>query len=62
MDQHHNEDWQELCKAAATELDPAKLINLISELNKALDERATSWRNKSERIMPEGNLQPDPAI
>jgi hypothetical protein len=48
MNQHRNEDWQELCKAAANEPDPAKLINLISELNKALDERATKSRNKSD--------------
>jgi hypothetical protein len=32
-------DWRELCKAASRELDPAKLMELIAELNKALDER-----------------------
>ena len=48
MDQHRNEDWQELCKAAASEPDPAKLMNLISKLNKALDERESKCRNKSE--------------
>jgi hypothetical protein len=60
MDQRCNEDWQELCKAAANESDPAKLIDLISELNKALDERANKWRNKSEQIMPDADFQPDP--
>jgi hypothetical protein len=61
MDQHRNEDWQELCKAAANEPDPAKLIKLISELNKALDERVTRWRNKSERAVTNGELQSDSA-
>jgi len=32
-------DWQELCKKAANELDPSKLMQLIAELTKALDER-----------------------
>jgi hypothetical protein len=32
-------DWRELCKAASKELDPAKLMDLIAELNRALDER-----------------------
>jgi hypothetical protein len=32
-------DWRELCKAAANELDPAKLMELIGELTRALDER-----------------------
>jgi len=39
MDQDHSRDWRELCKAAATELDPVKLMHIISELTKALDER-----------------------
>ena len=28
-------DWRELCKAASKELDPAKLMDLIAELNRA---------------------------
>jgi hypothetical protein len=32
-------DWRELCKAASKEPDPAKLMELIAELNGALDER-----------------------
>ena len=43
MDQDHTQDrsrdWRELCKEAATELDPAKLMNLIAELTRALNER-----------------------
>ena len=32
-------DWRELCKAAACELDPQRLMELIGELTRALDER-----------------------
>jgi len=39
MDQDLAKDWRELCKKAANELDPAKLMALIAELTKALDER-----------------------
>jgi len=39
MDENRSKDWRELCKKAANELDPAKLMELIAELTKALDER-----------------------
>ena len=39
MDQDRVKDWRELCKAAASELDPKKLMALIGEITRALDER-----------------------
>lgn len=39
MDQDHAKDWRELCEAAANELDPKKLMALIAEMTRALDER-----------------------
>jgi hypothetical protein len=39
MDQDRVKDWRELCKAAANELDPKKLMALIAEISRALDER-----------------------
>ena len=39
MDQDRGKDWRELCQAAATELDPKKLMALIAEISRALDER-----------------------
>lgn len=39
MERDRTKDWRELCKAAANEPDPAKLMGLIAELTKALDER-----------------------
>jgi len=39
MDQDGVKDWRELCKAAANELDPNRLMALAAEINRALDER-----------------------
>jgi hypothetical protein len=39
MDQDRVKDWRELCKAAANEVDPKKLMALIAEITRALDER-----------------------
>jgi hypothetical protein len=39
VDQHQTKDWRELCKAAANEPDPNKLMALVAEITKALDER-----------------------
>ena len=50
MDQNNAEQWRELCKAAANEFDSTKLLNLITELNRALDERDRRGRNPSEEI------------
>ena len=50
MDQNRNENWQDLCKAAANELDPKKLMDLIVELNKALDERVSQRAGSVETI------------
>ncbi len=33
------EDWREICKQAACELNPDKLLDLITQLTKALDAR-----------------------
>lgn len=43
-------DWRELCKAAATELNPVKLMDIIAELTRALDERDKNrWANNVEK-------------
>lgn len=47
MDQDQNEHWQELCKAAATELDSVKLMDLITKLNVALEKRDQDRRNNA---------------
>ena len=39
MDQDRVKNWRELYQAAANELDPKKLMALIAEIARALDER-----------------------
>jgi hypothetical protein len=39
MASNQPKDWRKLCEAAAKEEDPNKLMELVSEINKALDER-----------------------
>lgn len=39
MDQDPTRDWQELCAAAAKEPDPKKLMSLITEIVKMIDDR-----------------------
>ena len=39
MDEPNSQDWQALCKAAANEPDPKKLMDLVSELIEVLDAR-----------------------
>ena len=45
------ERWMELCEQAATETDSAKLLNLITEINRLLDE-------KSQRIERDDAAKP----
>jgi len=58
MDQDRVKDWRELCKAAANELDPKKLIALIAEITRALDERderrniARESQKTASRVFP----------
>jgi hypothetical protein len=39
-------DWKELSEAASREKDPQKLLELIEELNKVLDQRAQDMQQK----------------
>jgi len=45
MNQDQTKDWRELCKAAANEPDPKKLMTLVAQITKALDERNATRRN-----------------
>ena len=48
MDQDRVKDWRELCQAAANEVDPKKLMALIAEITRALDERDERRKTASE--------------
>jgi hypothetical protein len=40
-------DWKELSEAASREKDPQKLLELIEQLNKVLDQRAQDMQKHS---------------
>jgi len=60
-------DWRELCTAAANELDPAKLMNIIAELTRALEERDrkqgnVTRENLSDEALDTRSFQSEPAV
>jgi hypothetical protein len=38
MTPHHQTDWHQLAEQASKELDPVKLMSLVDELNRALEQ------------------------
>jgi len=42
------ERWMHLCEAAALEQDPEKLMELVSEINRLLEEKEKRLREKSQ--------------
>ena len=46
----NREDWKALARKAANEQDPKKLLSIVEELNKALEERENHLRGVSRRI------------
>src|SRR5439155_21115042 len=46
----NREDWKALARKAANEQDPNKLLAIVEELNKALEERENQLRGVSRRI------------
>jgi hypothetical protein len=47
--------WRELSEAAAREQDPEKLLQLVEELNKALEEEENRWK---KQISPPPRVAP----
>jgi hypothetical protein len=54
MSRNNPKDWRELCRKAQEELDPDKLMDLIVEINKALDEH-----DKKQREIVDDVTDPD---
>lgn len=44
----HDERWKELCQAIVEEPDSNRLMELVSKLNRVLEERETAFRPRSE--------------
>ena len=53
MDQDPTRDWQELCEAASKEPDPKKLMSLLTEMVKMIDDR----RRKGARVLNARNAR-----
>ena len=51
MTERRQRDWSELCIAVANETDSKKLVSLIQELTKALDEK--NCRGRAESLLDE---------
>jgi hypothetical protein len=47
------EEWQRLCALAASEQDSEKLLVLIKEINRLLDEKDQGLRNTSTKVQSE---------
>lgn len=43
-------DWRELCRKAAEEMDPDKLMDLVVEINEALDEHLKKRKGIAENV------------
>jgi hypothetical protein len=50
MDRETKERWLVLCEQAAVEQDPARLLALVTEINRLLNEKQQRVRQKNERI------------
>jgi len=48
------EQWRQLCELAAIEQDPERLLALVKEINRLLDEKDKRLREKSERSAQSG--------
>lgn len=53
MNDFTNERWMRLCELAANEQDPEKLLKLVVEINRLLDQRETLL--KGQRKIPHVN-------
>jgi len=42
------ERWQELCEQAANEQDPAKMLKLVAEINRLLEEKQHRLERKPD--------------
>jgi hypothetical protein len=50
MDRETKEEWLVLCEQAAVEQDPARLLVLVTEINRLLNEKQARVRQTNERI------------
>jgi hypothetical protein len=52
------ERWRQLCAKAAVEQDPQKLMELVKEISRLLDEKQSHNRVERENVAPEDGDPP----
>ena len=52
----NREKWMELCEQAATEQDPEKLMELISQINRLLEAKERRLKGNPSATEPAGSL------
>lgn len=55
------EHWMELCEQAATEQDPERLLQLINEINRMLDQKQERLKRGSAQTYSQKRSKPDNA-
>jgi hypothetical protein len=55
---NNEERWRELCAQAAVEQNPQKLMELIREISRLLDEKQSQSRPERKETSREGGLPP----
>ncbi len=45
----HEEEWQSLCKQAAVEQDPAKLLHLVERINQLLEAKNRRLQERNDQ-------------
>ena len=55
------EHWMELCEQAATEQDTERLLQLISEINRMLDQKQERLKRGSAQTYSQKRSKPDNA-
>ena len=59
---HPSEDWRELAEQATYEMDPKKLIEIVTKLNLVLSEREEKSNPRGETIKGLALRRPDVSI
>jgi hypothetical protein len=49
------ERWMELCEQAANEMDSAKLLTLVAEINRLLEEKSRRIKKRDALFEPPSN-------
>lgn len=60
-DTNYSDDWRALCELASKEADPKKLLDLITNINRALEKRHQRKQDEQKSLKVVAVLLPRPA-